>query len=699
MRASCLRVVFISRPVTLRRPAMNLRHLFLAIFVVLFGCSQPQSDPPSPTQAPLPEPEPEVDKTFMDAAAVEAWRAGIATQIEADAAVPHPRDIWRYTADFRVDRSKPDPILGDPSIWDAAKVADPGTDYGTTDAPAPRADEALALEAQDREWEAAQIWIVLGRLEDAKRCSTELEKEGEWKAVAMIAVHTGDLATLDRATKKMVGADQVIRTQDVAQYAFLNGKIDVAKHIAQTHGWEISEILSPYQIRELALKGDVSILVELLDREVTAWEKDDFSGLGRYFGPEVVVADIAILGKTDKVKAREYAARYLKLPAANVLIWIECGEGCYSTPVAGTLELYQLIRADQVLRELYFAHTRQAIDEMFPVAVAGEEKVEPATTILGIDPGSYSGWSTDMWENETERNLLTSYLIRVRAMNDRELTAFWVAMLDTFPNRSGTDGSLDFERELGLCALGLPFYQSVGAITSTQKLILEDLQGGANTQMEDTWEAWNKELPDDEYRREIAYIFHFLTRGEVSASREAAIRTELGIEQTPGEEQSLRYELRERFRRSLDAHYGHDCALEGEFGRAKDALRINVEAKGLRRERGLPEITLYPDTDAEYDDLMAPSLALLCEKLPAKCSRWPRLTPVPAELEAPTTEPTATPAVVSPTEPTNCTFVNGSRPQVGGKYVVTCDGGTFLANGEYKGGGVFAFGGFTPHTP
>ena len=579
----------------------------------------------------------------MDAAAVEAWRAGIATQIEADAAVPHPRDIWRYTADFRVDRSKPDPILGDPSIWDAAKVADPGTDYGTTDAPAPRADEALALEAQDREWGGRPD---LDRAGPARGRQALLDRAREGRRVEggcddrRPHRRSGHARSCDQEDGRRRPGDPYAGRRPVR----LPQRQDRRRQ-AHRPDPRLGDLRDPQPVPDTRACPQG----RRLDPGRAPRPRGDRLGegrlqrLGRYFGPEVVVADIAILGKTDKVKAREYAARYLKLPAANVLIWIECGEGCYSTPVAGTLELYQLIRADQVLRELYFAHTRQAIDEMFPVAVAGEEKVEPATTILGIDPGSYSGWSTDMWENETERNLLTSYLIRVRAMNDRELTAFWVAMLDTFPNRSGTDGSLDFERELGLCALGLPFYQSVGAITSTQKLILEDLQGGANTQMEDTWEAWNKELPDDEYRREIAYIFHFLTRGEVSASREAAIRTELGIEQTPGEEQSLRYELRERFRRSLDAHYGHDCALEGEFGRAKRRSAHQRRGKGLRRERGLPEITLYPDTDAEYDDLMAPSLALLCEKLPAKCSRWPRLTPVPAELEAPTTEPTATP--------------------------------------------------------
>ncbi|KKW33044.1 MAG: hypothetical protein UY76_C0010G0001, partial [Candidatus Uhrbacteria bacterium GW2011_GWA2_52_8d] len=139
---------------------MNLRHLLLAIIVALVGCSQPKSEsepPPQGADEYKPHPaEPEVDMTFVSPEAVEAWRAGIAAQIAEDAAIPHPREIWRYAADFKVDRSRPDPFLGDPAIWDAAGVAQAPGDYGLgSDMPTPTPDQALALEAQDREWDAA----------------------------------------------------------------------------------------------------------------------------------------------------------------------------------------------------------------------------------------------------------------------------------------------------------------------------------------------------------------------------------------------------------------------------------------------------------------------------------------------------------------------------------------------------------------
>lgn len=611
-----------------------MERLFLAL-ALLFGCVEtppPTEAPPLPAAAPVPEPK--VDTTFMNPAAVVAWRSEIVTMIEGDAAAPHPREVWKFVTDYRVDRSKLDPILGDPKIWDAATTAVLPTDSIELEVPAPRADEALALEARDEEYDAAMIWIQLGRMEDAKRCSAELEKESEWRAVSLIAVYTGDLAALDRATKKMVDASQVSRTREVVRYAFESGKIDIANHIAKTHGWDLGEILNGFQIRDLALRGDASILLGVLDREISAWERGDLQSLGEYPGPEIIVADIVLLAKTDRVKALEYVRRYLALPNANVLIWTECGEGCYSSPVAGTLELYQLIRTDQVLRDLYLARTRQAVNDMFPVEQADEQRTP---SIEGISGQGYTGWGLDMWganASYLEGNLLLSYLVRVRALGDSELTRFWVEMLDTFPKRTGFDDrTLDFEREVGRYALGQSFSPTVGNLSPLEKLILEDLQSRANTRLDDTWAAWDMNLPDDKSRREIEHMFIFLTRGNIASARETAIRTELGIEQTPGEETELHWELRMRFGRSLEAHYGiENYHLSGAIGKARRALRTNAEAVKLRQERGLPEVDLYPDTDAELDELLAPSLELLCGKVPAKCSLY---RPEPAVASTP----------------------------------------------------------------
>lgn len=663
-----------------------MRALILLILVFLVACRQDDNNRVTPPPANPPPTEPQVDTTFVDQQAIETWRAGIAAQIQTDAAVPHPREIWRYAADFRVNRSRPDPLLGDPAIWDAITVASEPVDYNLSPTPLPTADQALALEAKGDHWDAAEIWIVLARLDDARRCGKELERKGEWKVVAMTAVHTGDLDALDRATKHMVDADQITKTRDVVTYAFSHGKVDIARRIATNHGWKLSDILSPFQARELALKGHGSILLELLDREISAWEKGKLWELPEYPGPQIIVADIALLAKVDPTEAKAYARRYLDLPSANVLIWTECGEGCYSNPVAGVLELYQLVRADQSLRELYLARLRTAIDEMFPVT-AGTEQTDPKATVAGIQPGNYSGWSVDMWGNGTDGILLTSYLQRVRAMNDSELTRFWVAMLDTFPSRSGMHGPLNFERELGLCALGLPFYQSVGNITPVQKFLLEELKGGANTQMEDTWAAWEKELPSDDRRQEIEHLFHVLTRGEISPSREAQVRAELKIQQTPGEETSLRGELRERFRLSLSAHYGNDWGLRREFEKVQKAYKTNAAAKAERVRLGLPMMDLYPDTPEELAELMEPSMEGLCLSLPAQCTHWREIYPWPESTAASAEPSSGALSVADPTPPTavtNCFFVRADRPQVGEKHIVRCEGSTYLAIGTYE---------------
>ena len=131
------------------------RSLALCLFIVFAACrgsDETASLPPVSTAAPVAPPpvEPEVDTTFSNVEAVEAWRADIATIIQGDAVVPHPRDIWKYAADFKVDRNKPDPFLGDPSIWDAVGAVQAPGDYGLgSDAPMPTPDQALALEAQD----------------------------------------------------------------------------------------------------------------------------------------------------------------------------------------------------------------------------------------------------------------------------------------------------------------------------------------------------------------------------------------------------------------------------------------------------------------------------------------------------------------------------------------------------------------------
>lgn len=610
-----------------------MRNLLLSLFFVLLGCEQSQIDAhqsKAQSDDDLHTPglveEPWVDETFMDAQTVEAWRANIATAIEIDAAVPHPREIWHYASDFHIDHSRPDPLLGDPTIWDASSAAESGYhDLVTTDTPTPRADEALVLEAQDKEWAAAEIWIALNRLEDAKRCGKALEEEGEWKVAAMVAVHTGDLVALDRATEKLVVADQVGRAQDIASYAFHEGKVDVAKHIAKTHDWRIVEILTSFQIRRLALEGDSSILYELLDREIAAWESGEFWTLEKYPSPATIVADIAILGQTDKVKAREYAGRYLRLPHANVFIWDHCAEGCYLQPVRGSLELYQLVKSDAVLRELYFSHIRQWFVDTFPAE--GEDSGDPVT--LGA-PEFLRGFGLDMWGRDggyKPSNLLFTYLWQVRQSGDAELKAFWIKMIDALPTAVSDDGSFAFEREFGRSVLGLPFDASNTNLNGGEQIALATLQGRPTPDMSGVWTMWGTTAPVEYEVDQMNWLFQFLVRGSISSVREQEIMAELEIE--PIEEFSFQSQLINRFGYALDTHYGTNYKVEDRMKSAGEIMRLNRRTQAERVDLGLPPIDLYPDTEAELTELLAPSLALLCDQLPARCSRW---RPEPASV-------------------------------------------------------------------
>ncbi|TAL50768.1 hypothetical protein EPN81_01900, partial [Patescibacteria group bacterium] len=214
----------------------------LVLFAACRGSDDNATSATSPS-APPPRALPEVDRNFATAQDIDTWRAELAADLATDAAALHPQEIWKYLADFHIDRSRPDPMIGDPAIWDALSATRNPNIYIPSPPVDPTPDQALALEAKSEEWSAAQMWIALGRMEDAKRCSVALEKEGEWKAVATIAVHTGDLNSLDRATKKMVDANQVSNTREVIDYAFKKGKIEVVRHIADHHKWKITDVL------------------------------------------------------------------------------------------------------------------------------------------------------------------------------------------------------------------------------------------------------------------------------------------------------------------------------------------------------------------------------------------------------------------------------------------------------------------------
>ena len=598
-----------------------MKHIqFFLILGILFSvsCSKPTPVPVEAIVIPTPLPEPEVDTTFSDKQAVETWRTEFAKRVDERVALPSPEKILAYAKDFKVDSTKPDPFIGDPTVWNAnwtylsASYAAPAQ----TKKEKPNVEEAKALEAANRHWDAAQIWIQLGKMEDANRCSKKLAKKGEWKAVALIAVLTGDLASLSSATTKMVKARQVSRTKDVVYFAIEKDKMHAARHICNIHSWQLENILSENEIRTLARRGDPSLIPSLIQRGLKNWERQQYDR-----DSDDLVADIMTFAKSNPKEAKLYASRYLKLLQANVLIWVSCGEGCYNTPIRGSLELYQLIKDDPSLREIYFERTRQFINEAFPLT-QGDTSIEVVKTIAGEHVGNMDGWSTDMWGNMSTfndvGNLLFTYLLNVSRVNDHYLKDFWVQLMDTFPKRHGMDRVLAFEREIGRFILGLSVNVKADGLTPEESVILDVFQGHPAPDLVNLYKV--RPIASEEYRKklpDVKSLFAFLTRGDVSPAREAQIRTELSIDQATPESNHLRFILRGKLEELMPTRQDDMAWMRSVFSKLEEALWTNMRAQKERAERNLLAIQLYPDTPEEFEEIIAPSLILLGEKLPS----------------------------------------------------------------------------------
>ena len=340
-------------------PSRCLVALMLVLFFLMSGCKKPDSSPIIIEITPTPYPEPEVDRTFEDSGKTEAWRKEFAQKVEERLALPTPEKVLGYVKEFKVDSSKPDPFIGDPTVWDSTWTYPV---FGATQEKKtpPNAETAKALETAGRHWDAAQEWVALGNTEAAKNCAVALAKKREWKAVALVSVLTGDLETLTNATTIMVKVNQITNTKEVVRFAFEKGKMNAARHICVTHGLEIAKVLYPEEIRSLARQGDGTLMPTLIEQ-----------GLKSFNSSYEVVADMMLYAKVFPKEARIYISRYLHMPQANEFVWVSCGEGCNTAPVRGSLELYQFVKSDPVLREIYFERIRQFINESFLLRSTG----------------------------------------------------------------------------------------------------------------------------------------------------------------------------------------------------------------------------------------------------------------------------------------------------------------------------------------
>jgi len=191
---------------------------FIALFV-LVGCqSEPVVVAPPRRVEPIvevPTPAPAVvfppyDESLDSPEEVAAWQADAIAKVDAYAALPDPEKIRaKYEAYFKVSAKVDPQPLGDARVWDAPTQKT-------------RA-EAVALEANDEEYEAGRAFVALGDNESARRCAKKLEEEGETKAVGKLSFLIGDKIDPEHP----VSYDWTVGVPDI----FLLAKVDKPRAI------------------------------------------------------------------------------------------------------------------------------------------------------------------------------------------------------------------------------------------------------------------------------------------------------------------------------------------------------------------------------------------------------------------------------------------------------------------------------------
>lgn len=262
-------------------------------------------------EAPAPAPVvvfPPYDESLDSPEEVAAWQADAIAKVGAYAALPDPEKIRaKYVPYFKVSAKVIPQPLGDARVWDAPKQKT-------------RA-EAVALEANDEEYEAGRAFVALGDNASARRCVKKLEEELEWNAAGKLSFLIGD-------------------------------KIDPEHPVS--YDWTVG------------------------------------------------VPDIFLLAKVDKSRAIDLAKVALGSEYFNSVVVFNEGEGCGAYPVPGTLEIYQLVKSDPVMKEAYLEDVRR----WTTANPSDVDVVDYAVSWCGLKD-------------------LGALLARVRKLNDADLTRAW----------------------------------------------------------------------------------------------------------------------------------------------------------------------------------------------------------------------------------------------------------------------------------
>jgi hypothetical protein len=419
----------------------TMRHIALCLCLVIVSSCGSQPIQTLPTGAPpavmqsgapvyvAPTPTiPEPERYFADADNMADWidQTVNATLELKNAPRPEPElEVFKH---FTL---KPENLADDLGFW---RIDNSRSPVDVT-MPPPHLSDVINLESQGERLAAGEKFAELGMTEDVRRCLGSLQKDGEWKAVAMLAILLDDTKSLDHATDILMKDDHVSRTKDLIEYAVLHQHGSMADHLAERHHFNVVAELDQWCLERLAQQGDVKYYADWVESQIG-------TDLENYYAQAILT-----IAKHDKPRALQLAEKYLGWKDACVLIEYCSGE-CGNKHQRGAMELYHLVKEDQHLRQLY---------------------IESFARLWKHDPPSRGPLYLDYGPDDIR--LVTSELaLLVKETGDKDLIAAMLTGLE-----AQTPG---FERESSVLILGgTPILEAEG-VHSHEAFLLDWARSG-----------------------------------------------------------------------------------------------------------------------------------------------------------------------------------------------------------------------------
>ncbi len=380
------------------------------MLLVLASCGTEITDRTPPIRMPKPKqvavapkpPEIVFDTTFTPESGIRLWESEVSAAVDALLAAPDPvKTEETYAAFFKVTDSSAYRMLTDDG--------QEGYSYHWPDsAGTPTIESAKTLEARDEEYEAGLQYLVLGDKKAVSRCVKALKSEGEWAAVAVLALELDDDAVLDEAMSKVDGS----AVDNIVERALESKDFRQADRLASKYGvsfdhWQFQELLKE--------SGNPKYLADLIEKQIKPWpyisawqvelglipatgvlyevcQSEPEEGSVSVCAPDLTL--MVKLARADRKAALGFAKRFLSSPRSNVA-------------VDGSIDLYKIIKSEPDLKELYLRQTR--------------------------------AWSVDF------PNL--KFLREIREADEPELLAIWKTYVNDFAPKMSTVASAELRSE------------------------------------------------------------------------------------------------------------------------------------------------------------------------------------------------------------------------------------------------------------